>query len=181
MVRSDPLMIELSSNKKELKNKIYDAFEGYHRDCRIEALEEIIKESFEAMIEIFRDEFTLVERIRYHPKVEGETINCHYAYSVDDAHILRGEELIEKHGEKYHATVWIKIKVDSDGGNIRLMKVSLDLYNDVYNLTGLESDRSVKGNMIEGLSYYVDCEDTELQNIVDSLWEYMQEHISNRD
>ena len=167
-------MISLSYNKEELKDDIYDVFEKYHTICVIEALAEVFNEITEAAIENIKESSEPTEMAYYKVEVGGETINCNFAYASGDELILRGSGRIKTPDETYHVDVWISVKANNDGGGVRLRKVSLDLFDDRTNLTGIRTNHSVKGNVIEGLSCFVDCCDAELQNIVDSLWKDLQ-------
>jgi len=170
-------MIELSYNTERLKSRIYDVSEEYHSNCVIEALAEVITELSEAMIKNIKEGSDLAHDMRYDVKIEGETICCNYAYSNDRVHILRGTGgFITPYGT-YHIDVWIS--TDTDKSSVRIKKVSVDLYDDMTNMPGIKSIHSVRGSMIEGLSAYVDSDESELQDIVDALWEEMRKYASD--
>jgi len=169
-------MISLSYNKNELKSRIYDASEEYRSVCLIEAIADIFSEMSEGLIENIVENSEQTTMAYYKVEVEGETVDCNFAYASGDELILKGSGQIETPDGTYHVDVWISIKADNEGGGVRLRKVSLDLFDDVANLPGIRTNHSVKGNIIEGLSCFVDCSDTELQDIVDSLWKEILKH-----
>jgi len=170
-------MIELSYNTKKLKRKIYEESGTYHDSCLIEALAEIIGEISEETIKNILEHSDLPQNMRYEVKVEGAKICCNYAYSNDRMHILRGTGRFITPDGTFHVDVWVS--TDTDKGCVRIKKVSVDLYNDLTNLPGIKSIHSVRGNMIEGLSAYVDSDETELQDIVDGIWEEMRKYTSD--
>ena len=174
-------MVEISYDTEELKNRILGISREYHYVCLAEAVAEIYKEIPGSAVENIMAGSGPIEKRRYKVKIEGVPINCNYAYSDSNNHLLKGDGLIETPDGTYHAVVWITIKTDNDGGGTRLIKVSLDVYGDRGDMTGNLADRFLKGVLIEGLSLYQNCSDTELQDSVDALWEGMQEYIAMRD
>jgi len=172
-------MIKLSCDTEELKNRIYGLSSDYKHICLVKAVSEILGDISRGLVIENSAVSEEMNRILYRVDIEGETVCCNYAYSYDGGHMLRGNGLIETADGIFHVDVWIKIRENKEGS--RIEKVSIDLFNDRINMTGVRSSSHIRGNIIEGLSFYTDCMDTELQNIVDALWGEIKEYISGDD
>jgi len=168
-------MIFLSNSTEKLKSRIYDVSEEYQTICLFETLAEIFSDMSEATIDLLKERSDPIGGTPYTVEVEGKTINCNYINAHDSLHFLKGDERIETPDGTYHVDVRITVNSDVRIGGARIIKVSLDLFNDMTNLTGIGSKYFTKGNLINGLSFYVDCYEAELQGVVDSLWKKVRE------
>jgi len=174
-------MIELSYDTKELTERIQILSEGYHQVCLIDAIAEISKEIYDAMITVMDESFCPMKTPEYKVKIEGQLIECRRTNTASNMRTLSGESWIETPNGWCHFEVVILVKLDYNGDEAHVKKVSLDVSEGTDELEEIQVCYSAEKDLLGGVSVNDDDCTAEIQKAIDTAWSDIQKHMAKRN